>query len=98
LLFADAGVSGANNDSIDITRWDDYTKYSFKLKGVYNFTKSLTASLGYGYERFSYRDAQLDGYQYVPATSGSNGGYLTGAYKDQSYGAHLIFGGLTYKF
>ncbi len=98
LLFADAGVTGANNDSIDITRWDDYTKYSFKLKGVYNFTKSLTASLGYGYERFNYSDAQLDGYQYVPATSGSNGGYLTGAYKDQSYGAHLIFAGLTYKF
>jgi hypothetical protein len=98
LLFADAGVTGANNDIIDISRWDDYTRYSFKVKGVYNFTKSLATSLGYGYERFKYSDAQLDGYQYVPATSGSNGGYLTGAYKDQSYGAHLIFAGLTYKF
>jgi hypothetical protein len=97
-LFADAGVTGANNDIIDISRWDDYTKYSFKLKSVYNFTKFLTASAGYGYERFKYSDAQLDGYQYVPATSGSNAAYLTGAYKDQSYGAHLIFAGLTYKF
>ncbi len=89
---------GANNKNIDISRWDDYTRYSFKFKGVYNFKKFLTASAGYGYERFKYNDAQLDGYQYVPATSGSNGGYLTGAYKDQSYGAHLIFAGLTYKF
>ena len=98
LLFADAGVTGANNDIIDITRWDDYTRYSFKLKGVYNFTKSLIASIGYAYEKFSYSDAQLDGYQYIPATSSSNGAYLTGAYEDQSYRAHIIFVGATYKF
>lgn len=98
LLFADAGVAGANNDIIDIMRWDDYTKYSFKLKGIYNFTKSLTASAGYGYERFKYNDAQLDGYNLAPTGAASNSGYLTGAYKDQSYRAHLIFAGITYKF
>ena len=97
LLFGDAGVSGANNDMIDISNWDDYTRYSFKFKTIYNFTKSLIASAGYAYERFSYSDAQLDGYQYV-MTGGSNAAYLTGAYKDQSYGAHLISAGLTYKF
>ena len=36
---------------------------------------------------------------YVPAGgAGSNGAYLTGAYKDQSYKANVVFGGLTYKF
>ncbi len=98
LLFADAGVSGANNDIIDIARWDDYTRYSFKFKTIYNFTKSLIASVGYGYERFKYNDAQSNGYNLAPTGAVSNSGYLTGAYKDRSYGAHLIFAGLTYKF
>ncbi len=38
-LFADAGVTGANNDIIDISRWDDYTKYSFKFKECLQFHK-----------------------------------------------------------
>ena len=98
-LFAAAGIAGANNDSVDISKWDDYTLYSFKIKAVYNFTKSIGASIGYGFERFNYKDAQLDGYQFVPGGgAGSNGAYLTGAYKDQSYKAHLVFGGLTYRF
>ena len=90
---------GATNDTVDIMRSDDYTLYSFKFKTIYNLTKSLTASIGYAYERFSYRDDQLDGYQFVPGGgAGSNGAYLTGAYKDQSYKANIIFLGLAYKF
>jgi MtrB/PioB family decaheme-associated outer membrane protein len=93
------GGIGANNDNVDIVRWDDYTRYTFKIKAVYNFTKSLGASMGYAYERFNYKDAQLDGYQFVPAGgAGSNGAYLTGAYKDQSYKANIVFGSVTYKF
>ena len=94
--------SGANNDNIDITNLDDYTKYAFKFKAAYQFTKSLIASVGYAYERFKYNDAQLDNYLFVnPAAgpvTGGNGAYLTGAYKDQSYKANIIFGGITYKF
>jgi MtrB/PioB family decaheme-associated outer membrane protein len=97
-LFGASGIAGANNDVIDIKYWDDYILYAFKIKAVYNFTKFLSASLGYGYERFKYTDAQLDNYQFVPATAGTNGAYLTGAYKDQSYKANLVFGGVTYKF
>jgi MtrB/PioB family decaheme-associated outer membrane protein len=103
--FAGAGLgpaTGANNDNIDITNLDDYTKYAFKFKAAYHFTKSVIVSAGYVYERFKYNDVQLDNYQFVnPAVgpvAGGNAGYLTGAYKDQSYKAHLIFGGVTYKF
>jgi len=94
-----AGLNGigANNSNIDITRWDDYTLYYFKIKAVYNFTKSLSASIGYAYERFKYSDAQLDNYNFTP-TGGTNAAFLTGAYKDQSYKANLVFGGVTYKF
>jgi MtrB/PioB family decaheme-associated outer membrane protein len=100
--FPDIGLVGANNNIVNISQWDDYTLYCFKIKAVYNFTKSLAASLGYAFERFNYSDAQLNDYQFVnppggPVT-GSNGAYLTGAYKDQSYKAHLVFGGLSYKF
>ncbi len=99
LFVAANGLAGANNDTVDIMRAEDYTLYSFKIKAIYNFTKSLAASLGYAYQRFSYKDDQLDGYQFVPGGgAGSNGAYLTGAYKDQSYKANLIFAGLTYRF
>jgi hypothetical protein len=89
-------ASGANNDNIDIGRWDDYTLYSFSIKAVYKFTKSLSAMIGYAYERFWYSDAQLDNYQFVVLAP--NGAYLTGAYNGQSYKANLVFGGVTYKF
>ena len=94
-----AGLNGigANNSNIDITRWDDYTLYCFKIKAVYNFTKSLTAMIGYAYERFFYSDAQLNNYNFAP-TGGTNAAFLTGAYKDQSYRANVVFGGMTYKF
>jgi len=102
LLIAANGLAGANNDTVDIMRSEDYILYTFKFKTIYHLTKSLIASLGYAYQRFSYRDDQLDNYQYVnppggPVT-GTNGAYLTGAHKDQSYKAHLISLGLTYKF
>jgi MtrB/PioB family decaheme-associated outer membrane protein len=102
LLIAANGLGGANNEVVDIMRSEDYTLYSFKIKAIYHLTKSLIASLGYAYERFSYRDDQLDGYQFVNPpggpVAGSNGAYLTGAYKDQSYKANVVFAGLTYKF
>jgi hypothetical protein len=105
LFVAGTGLgpgSGANNDNIDITNLDDYTKYAFKFKAAYYFTKSIIVSAGYIYERFKYNDSQLDNYLFVnPAVgpvTGGNAGYLTGAYKDQSYKAHVVFGGVTYKF
>jgi len=99
-LFGAGGLPAfpaANQDNIDITRWDDYTLYSFSLRAVYNFTKSLTAMVGYAYERFWYSDAQLNNYLFAPA-GGTNAAFLTGAYKDQSYRANLVFGGVSFKF
>ena len=102
-LFAAAtGLAAGNNENVDIMRWDDYTKYSFMFKAAFSVTKSLIVSAGYVYERFKYNDIQLDGYQFVnppggPVT-GSNGAFLTGYQKDQSYRANLIFTSVTYKF
>jgi MtrB/PioB family decaheme-associated outer membrane protein len=93
-----AGIPTANQDNIDIPRWDDYTLYSFMIKAVYNISKHFEASLGYAFERFDYNDAQLDNYMYAPTGAASNTAFLTGAYKDQSYTENLVFTGITYKF
>jgi hypothetical protein len=97
-------VPGITQDNIDWLNWDDYTKYTFMFKAAYKLKKSLTISAGYVYERFRYSDGQLDNCQFVnpaggnPATSASNGAWLTGYQKDQTYEASLIFTGITYKF
>lgn len=98
LFDASLFPGGATNENIDIVRWDDYTLYGFRLEGIYHPTPSLELRAGYGYERYQYKDAQLEGYEFVPATAGSNGAFLTGAYRDQSYKANVVIAGVTYKF
>jgi len=100
-VFPSAGP-GANNDNIDISNLCDYTKRGFSFKAIYYATRTVTLTGGYAYERFNFSSAELDDYQFVnpsggPVT-GTNGAFLTGAYKDQSYRANMIFAGLTYKF
>jgi hypothetical protein len=95
-----AGLSpgGRTQDNVDINSWDDYSLRYYLVKITYQPTAALSCSVGYAYEKFVYGDAQYDGYQYVPATTGTNGAYLTGAYKDPSYEANVVFLNLTYKY
>ncbi|MBZ0155255.1 MAG: MtrB/PioB family outer membrane beta-barrel protein [Alphaproteobacteria bacterium] len=90
-------TGGRTNDNIDSPIWDDYRKTVLMAKAEYNATKSLSLSAGYAYERYEYNDATLDGYLYTFG-SGTNTNYLTGAYKDQSYNASIIFLTAAYKF
>ena len=63
LWTAANGLDGANNEmSISQERRTIHC-IPFKIKALYQFTKSIAAQLGYAYEKYSYRDAQLDGYQ-----------------------------------
>jgi MtrB/PioB family decaheme-associated outer membrane protein len=91
-------IPTANQENIDIGRWDDYSLYSFMIKAVYNITNHWEASLGYLFERFDYNDAQLDNYNFAPTGAATNTAFLTGAYKGQSYTDNLVFAGVTYKF
>ena len=68
------------------------------MKLVYDATKNWSFYAGYVHEKYVYEDAQYDGYQFVPATAGTNGAYLTGAYQDPSYRADIVFFGVTYKY
>jgi opacity protein-like surface antigen len=90
-VLTDIGLSPG--DEVDIDNWDDYKLSLYKVKVIYNATKSMTLSLGYAYEHFDYSDAQLNDYDYTPGD-----GFLTGAYKDQSYSANIFFAHATYKF
>jgi MtrB/PioB family decaheme-associated outer membrane protein len=82
-----------DNDVLDIANWDDYrqTYSSVRLRYVPN--KQYTYMVGYAYERYRYEDAQFDNYLMV---QGQN--YLTGAYADPDYDAHIIFLSATYRF
>lgn len=98
--FAPAGV--ANNDNVDTPNWDDYTKWGLTFKGTYYYTKSIAFAMGYSYQELHYSSAELDEYQFVnPAggpIAGSNGGLLSGAFKDQSYVANIFFASVSYRW
>jgi len=90
--------AGRTQDNIDISDWDDYKLRYYLIKLTYNATKALSIAAGYAYEKYIYSDAQYNGYQYVPATTGTNGAYLTGAYNDPSYESHVVFFTISYRF
>lgn len=84
--------SGTTNSSIDISNSDDYRKQAVSVKALYNVSKPLTVTAGYAYEMYEYSDAQLDNYQYAGPL------YLSGAFKDSSYNASVVFVTAAYKF
>jgi len=98
LLGANPLPVGRTQDNIDLSNWDGYKLSRFLIKLSYNVTKSLSVATGYVYEKYDYNDAQYDGYQYVPAVTGTNGAYLTGAYNNPSYESHVGFVTLSYRF
>jgi MtrB/PioB family decaheme-associated outer membrane protein len=89
-----AALGQRTQDNVDIAHVDDYRRKSFLVKAIYDFSTSIAVSAGYAYEQYKYRDAQLDDYRFIYGTTN----YLTGAYKDQSYNANVVFLALTYKF
>lgn len=83
-------------DSIDIGAYDDYKLNSFSAKLKYNLTKKLKFILGYLYEKYTYNDAQFDGYGNIVGTPPNT--YLTGAYTDESYKANIVYLKTVYTF
>lgn len=94
--LANPATALRTNENADIHNWDDYNKDIFMAKVVYNATKSMTVAAGYAYERFKYSDAAVDNYPTTYTFGTTN--YLTGAYKDPSYRANVVFLSAAYKF
>lgn len=90
----------ANNSNIDIGNWDNSNRSTYLVKLIYAVTRKISVAAGYMYEKFTYSDAQLNGYTLVtdPTSTTGNGAVLTGAFSNQSYTANLFFASLSYKF
>jgi len=86
--------AGQNQDTIDLSSWDNYRLNNYVAKATYQVTKMLAVSATYAFEDFSYEDSQYSNYLYVPGTTG----YMTGAYGDQSYRTHVVFLSVNVKF
>ncbi len=91
-------VGQRNQDNIDINNWDKYRLEYYLAKATYQATKALSFSLAWAYEKYKYDDAQYNGYVLVPATTGTNADFLTGAYANPNYRANIVFLSAAYKF
>lgn len=89
---------GRTQENIDIPNWDDSTLKTYVVKAVYRATKRIFLSAGYAYEDYSYNDALSDDYRFTLGTATSTNTYLTGAYRDQSFKANVIFVAASYRF
>ena len=78
--------------------YDDSKRTAFNLKGVYAFSKTLSITGGYAYEKYDYKDAQFDGYRNTIPAANRADSYLMGYYANPNYKANIFYGWLTYKF
>lgn len=83
---------------ISFGTYDNTETKAINLKTIYQFTKNVDITAGYGYERYTYSDPGYDGYTYVMNNTTSPTSYLTGAYADSNYEAHLGYISMGYKF
>lgn len=81
-----------------MANYDDTKRTSFNLKGIYKLSKAITLTAGYAYEKYDFKDVQVDGFQYViPGNSGADS-YFTGYLANPQYKANIVYGLLTWNF
>jgi hypothetical protein len=98
LDFAAPSVISAATYPQPVGSYDDSKRTAFNLKGVYAFSKTISLTAGYAYEKYDYKDAQYDGYQYTIPAAGRADSYLMGYYKDPNYKANIFYGWVSWKF
>lgn len=80
---------------------DNFIRQTLTVKFGYHVTKQLLMDFGYMYERLKYEDDAWSGYQLANVGGAGGGGpgvFLTGAYANPNYEAHLGFVKFAYKF
>ena len=98
LDFAAPSVIAAATYPQAVANYDDSKRTSFNLKGIYAFSKSLSITAGYAYEKYDYKDAQVDGFRYViPGNAGADS-YMMGYNANPQYKANILYGFVTWKF
>ena len=82
---------------VNIPAYDSFRKTALNIKGTYAVDKNVEVTLGAAYERYTFDDAQMNGYEYTPLT-GTNQNLLSGAYAFPDYKAITGYVTLNYKF
>lgn len=95
--FSALAPSTYPNYPTNITAYDNTRRQSLNLRGVYKADKHWEFTGGYAYERFRYDDDQSDNYTYTIG-SGPGTSYLSGAYFNPNYTAHVFYVMGKYKF
>ena len=98
LDFAAPSIISATTYPQPVTAYDDSTRTSFNVKGVYQVSKNWSVTGGYAYEKYEYRDAQFDGYRYVIPAANRADGYNLGYLANPNYKANILYGLVSYKF
>jgi MtrB/PioB family decaheme-associated outer membrane protein len=80
-----------------INAYDNTQRRSINPRIVYLCSREVELTLGYAYEKYEYKDAQFDGYQYTIG-SGTTTSYLAGIYAFPDYRANIAYGAVRYRF
>jgi MtrB/PioB family decaheme-associated outer membrane protein len=96
--FAAPPVIAALTYPQPIGAYDDSKRVSMNFKGIYAIDKRWTVTGGYAYEKYSYKDAQYDGYRYVIAAAARADSYLNGYMANPNYANSIFYGMVSYKF
>lgn len=81
-----------------IGAYDDSKRTTFDIKGIYALSKQWSVTGGYAYEKFSYKDAQFDGYRYVITAASRADSYLNGYMANPNFNNSIFYGMVSYKF
>ena len=82
---------------VPIDEYDSFRKRALNVKGTYTVLRNVDLTVGAAYEKFEFRDVQVDGYIHALRT-GTTQNFFTGAYAFPSYEATIVYATVTYRF
>jgi MtrB/PioB family decaheme-associated outer membrane protein len=97
-LSLEQGVPSSVTAPVPIPTWDDTKRTSLSVKGTFAFSKTLSLTGGYAYEKYEYSDTQFDGYRYTISGSSNQNSYLNGVYARPQYRANIFYAIVSYRF
>jgi hypothetical protein len=80
-----------------INAYDNTQRWSVNPRAVISIVRNVELTLGYAFDKYDYKDTQLEGYQYTIGT-GTTTSYLNGVYAFPNYTAHIAYGTMRYRF
>jgi MtrB/PioB family decaheme-associated outer membrane protein len=97
-LSLQQGVPTSVVAPVPISAWDDTKRTSLTVKAVYAFSKTLSFTGGYAYEKYEFSDSQFEGYANTIAGSSNQNSYLEGVYARPQYKANILYVLVNYHF